>query len=198
VDAAYEKLLKADPTVKDIPIGTAKHELLRQIELEKRAVAPAGQLVWKFENVKPAGPDEVVFVRFKYEVSTEGGDNTMLGRWLVGHQITDAQGGLAFQPLYVLERKDVARGVHEIALPADVVGPDGSVMVMYLSAPTNSTTLIFPLDDGIQMLYRSGTFAGNYLRGPLSFLRGWLSCRFWVYRWRRGSASRSRCSAVLS
>jgi len=167
VEESYARLVKSDPTLRDIPPQRAKEQLRRQKELEKRAVAPGGQLVWNFANVKPLGEDELIFVRFKYEVSVETGDSTVLGRWYFGTYTKDESGARITRPIYAVERNDAARTVHEIALPASVVGLDGNFSIVFQSATSNIPTIVFPLEDGFQVLYRSGTFQGNFLRGSI-------------------------------
>jgi hypothetical protein len=166
-DEAYAKLIKADPTVKEISPKAAKEEILKQKELEKRAVAPGGQLIWTFDNVKPMGKNEAIFIRYKLEASSETPDNTIIGRWYLGTYIKDEAGARIKTTVPPIERKDAVRTVQEIAIDASVVGDDGKLSVVFLSSPINPAVVIFPLEDGLQVLYRAGTFDGNYLRGVI-------------------------------
>jgi len=58
--------------------------------------------------------------------------------------------------------------VHEISLPASMVSPEGDLYVVYGNPPSNSqqylVSVIFPVKDGIEVLYAVGGFKMNYLR----------------------------------
>jgi hypothetical protein len=113
------------------------------------------------------GKDEAIFLRYKFEVSADVRDNTVLGRWYLGSYIKDETGARIKTTVPPIERKDVTRAVQEIAIDSSVVGDDGRLSVVFLSSPTNAAVVIFPLEDGLQVLYRAGTFDGNYLRGVI-------------------------------
>jgi ABC-type transport system involved in multi-copper enzyme maturation permease subunit len=167
VDEAYARLVKSDPTLKEISPEAARAELRKQKELEKRAVAPGGQLVWRFENVRPLSKDEAIFIRYKLEASSDMPENMVVGRWLLGSYMKDESGARVKTSVSPIERKDVARTVQEIAIDAGVVGEDGRLDVVFLSSPNNNAVVIFPLENGLQVLYRAGTFDGNYFRGVI-------------------------------
>lgn len=57
---------------------------------------------------------------------------------------------------------------HEIKLPPDLIGDDGRMTIAFLNL--NQTALIFPLEDGIEVLYREGGFFLNYVRALLIIL----------------------------
>src|SRR5690606_24967398 len=40
----------------------------------------------------------------------------------------------------------------------------------FLNVPLNDTTVIFPLEDGLELLYKADTFTGNFIRGVLLIL----------------------------
>ena len=166
-DDAYERLLRIDPTIREMPPQRAKAELRKHKELEKRALAPGGRLVWRFENVRPLDPEDVVFIRFKYETSFMPGEHSTATRWYFGRSATDQTGAQGVQIVYGVERNDAPRAVHEIPIPATAIGADGVLFVEVLSSPLNALTAVFPLEDGLQVLYRSGSFHGNYLRSTI-------------------------------
>ena len=63
---AYEKLEKTGQLPKGI---TRKQALARLIEDQKkwkRAVTPAKQMIWEFNDIKPLDPSQSLFVKFKY------------------------------------------------------------------------------------------------------------------------------------
>ena len=52
---------------------------------------------------------------------------------------------------------------HEFAIPPNLLDEKGVLTVVF--ANPNGTTLLFPLEDGMEVLYREGGFGGNFMRG---------------------------------
>jgi len=61
---------------------------------------------------------------------------------------------------------------HELAVPADLFDKDGVLNISVLNP--NGTTLLFPLDEGMEVLYPEGGFALNFARG-LGIIFCWLA-----------------------
>jgi hypothetical protein len=61
---------------------------------------------------------------------------------------------------------------HEIGIPADLFDNDGLLTVTF--ANPNNTTLLFPLEDGLEVLYREGSFGLNFARG-LGIIFCWMA-----------------------
>jgi hypothetical protein len=142
-----------------------KSRLRKRKQLEKRAVPVGRELVWEFDNVKPLDPNQSLFIRFKYDVSVTPHDLQIYGQWFAG-DIRRVRYGLPVAtgfydpPL----RKDLIRTFQEIEVPADVVAADGYLAVGFFNSPLNRTVVIFPLEDGLEVLYKADTFGGNYIR----------------------------------
>jgi hypothetical protein len=52
---------------------------------------------------------------------------------------------------------------HEFAIPPNLYDEDGILTVSFLNA--NDKTLVFPMDEGIELLYPKGSFGPNFARG---------------------------------
>jgi hypothetical protein len=48
-----------------------------------------------------------------------------------------------------------------------VVASDGYLAVVFYNDPMNETTVIFPVENGFEVLYKAGGFAGNFFRAVL-------------------------------
>ena len=145
-------------------------ELTARKRLEKRAVAVGQALFWEFEGVKPREADETLFVRFKYDVAENPSDGQVYGRWQIGDLRPFKYGTEMKTPILPVERKDPIRSFREIRVPAEVVADDGYLAVTYLNPPFNRTVVIFPLEDGLEVLYKADTFTGNFIRAALMIL----------------------------
>jgi len=175
VQETYKKLEKEDrlpPGVVGNKIGYRNFikTLTKQIRVRRGAVEVGHDLLWEFENVKPLDPKQSLFVRFKFEASVNPADAGVFGRWVVGddRQIRDATG--IKTPIYTFDRKDLIRTFHEIEVPADAVAQDGYLVVGFLNVPLNSTVVIFPPEEGLEVLYKADTFTANFARAVLLIL----------------------------
>jgi hypothetical protein len=57
---------------------------------------------------------------------------------------------------------------HEFAIPPGLIDDEGKLTVIFHNR--NNTALLFPLEDGFEVLYREGGFGLNYMRGLLIIL----------------------------
>ena len=63
---------------------------------------------------------------------------------------------------------------HEFEIPPDLFDDTGMLTVMFVNP--NQTQLVFPLDDGMEVLYPEGGFGLNFARG-LGIIFCWLALR---------------------
>jgi hypothetical protein len=170
LEQAYNKLKQAGevpPGVDENPISRRnyKNEFARRIGLRKRAAVVGEELLWEFNNVKPKDPN--LFIRFKYDVAVNPQDLSIYSKWVVGDVRPLRLGTPIETPLYSLERKDLIRTFREFAVPADAVAGDGYLALAFLNDPLNDTVVIFPLEDGLELLYKADTFTANFIRAAL-------------------------------
>jgi len=169
VKQAYDKL-KKNEQLQQLLEKTSKHEILAELsaqkQLEKRAVVPGRELVWEFENVRPLDANDTLFIKFKYDVAVNPADLKVGGKWLVGD--IRQYGGKMKTPIYPFERTDLIRTFREIRVPADAVALDGYLAVAFFNdAHLNNTVVIFPLKDGLEVLYKADSFTANFIRAVL-------------------------------
>ncbi len=140
-------------------------ELRHTLKLQKRAAPPGYELTWQFNKVRPAEPNANIFIKFKYDVSRNPPDMKIFGKWFVGddRQLKYATG--IKTPIYAIERQDLIRTVYEIEIPSDAVADDGYVSITFQNDPQfNSAVVIFPFEDGLELLYKNDSFTANYIR----------------------------------
>ncbi len=163
VYAEMEKQGELPPSVTDYQKGRQnyKMELGKQMLMELRAAPVGRELAWRFRNVRPADPGGSIFIRYKYDVSENPADLQVYGAWFVGDERSFPYRSVTF------ERKELIRSFHEIEVPASVVADDGYLAVGFFNPPLNDTVVVFPAEDGVEVLYKADTFLGNYVRGVL-------------------------------
>jgi hypothetical protein len=147
-------------------------QLINRKRLEKRAVAVGQAIVWEFRNVRPMDPNRSLFIRFKYDVSVTPPDEQVYGDWRVGdlRGILKPNGPEVTTPVGRQIRKDPVRKLREMEVPASVVAKDGYLAVMYFNTRPNETVVIFPVEDGLEVLYKADTFTANFIRATLLIL----------------------------
>ncbi len=175
VDDTYKRLEETG----QLPLGVSDNKVSREnyiegltqsIKLGKRAVAVGHELVWEFNNVKPLDPNQSLFIRFKYDVSVNPPDLQVFGNWFAGDDRQLKYGAKVQTPIYAFDRKDLIRTFYEIEVPADAVAEDGYLAVGFFNVPLNNTVVIFPPEDGLEVLYKADTFTANFLRAVLLIL----------------------------
>jgi len=155
-----------------LPDNKSEQQILQELRDAARysmhSAEPGGMVLWEFHNVKPFDANESLFVRFKFNASQVIPDNQHFGVWYIGDYRQLQQGIERVKtPIYQVPRKDVVKTIHEFKVPADAVAEDGYLAVAYFNDPENNATIIFDQEEGLEVLYRAGSFADNYLRAVL-------------------------------
>jgi hypothetical protein len=170
VHEVYNKLKETG----QLPENMTYNEIIAQItsvkKLEKRAVPPGHILPMEFTGIKPLDPNESLFIRFKYDVAVAPPDSQIVGRWIVGDYQYILYGKQTDTPIYDEIHKNSIRTIHEIEVPASVVPASGRLCVAFANHPSNNTVVIFPLEDGLEVLYKADTFGANFIRASLLIL----------------------------
>jgi hypothetical protein len=163
----FEQLQKSGGLPADLSHDEIMAELTQQAELSQRAAEPGSVLVWDFDNVKPLS--ESIFIRFKYDVSTDPLDSQVYGRWVAGDYQFIRYGEIPKTPIYDNVIKDSIRTFHEIEIPAEVVPENGHLAIAFMNVPDNDTVIIFP-PDGFEVLYKADSFTNNFIRSVMLIL----------------------------
>jgi hypothetical protein len=164
----FKKLKEQGQIPEQMTARQAYMQLYQAKLLEKQAVPPGNQIRWQFEDIGPIDPNGFVFVRFKYDVSVNPPDLQIYGRWYIGDDRQLGQVAAAARtPVYVVDQPYSIRTIHEIAVPANAV-VDGYLGVVFENvASLNNTIVIFPTEDGLEILYKADSFGANFVRAAL-------------------------------
>lgn len=175
VQELYRKLEKNQ----QLPAGVADDKrlkyrymtiLTKRKRIEKGAVDVGQSMLWEFENVRLLDPNDSLFIRFKYDVSIFPADQQVFGRWEIGDYRQVQYGGSIKTPIYRFDRKDLVRTFHEIQVPSDAVTDNGYLGVRFVNPPLNNTVVLFSHSEGLEVLYKAGTFTGNFIKCALLVL----------------------------
>jgi len=108
--------------------------------------------------------DQPLFLRVKFYAAQTNQTGTYLGLWQVGPPDSTRSRSLP-QSL-------AANTFHEITIPPNLFDEGGKLTIDFENR--NNIALIFPLEEGLEVLYREGGFALNFARG-LSVIWCWLA-----------------------
>ena len=106
--------------------------------------------------------DQPLFLRTKFFAAQTNASGTYLGFWQVGANEADVSIPLSL----------AAETFHELQILPNRFDADGKLKIAFINR--NDTTLLFPIDDGIEVLYREGNFGTNFIRG-LAIILCWLA-----------------------
>lgn len=164
----FEKLRKQDEIPQEVFANELRRQqvmdwVVKQKRLEKRAAGVGERILWEFHNVRPVDPNENLFIRFKYD-ALPGSESEMWGRWVVGPYSAFAYQTAPEGPVYDQVLRHSSGSFHEILIPAAVVPADGHLAIGFQNVVPNDTAIVFPLDDGVELLYQANTFGANFVR----------------------------------
>ena len=169
IDADVQRAMQRAPNREKM----SPEELLQTQQMLKERITGMQQVVppnhlrlWNLDLglKKHLLSDQPLFMRVKFYVAQTNASGTYLGIWTVGP--TNSPLGRS------LPQSLAASTIHEIRLPPGLIDQNGILTVIFENR--NPMELIFPLEDGFEVLYREGTFGLNFARG-LAIILCWLA-----------------------
>lgn len=169
VDKEVEARLKANP-MSTLDAGLLRKQIEEGMKAAEQVVEPNHLRRWviDFGFRKEFMRDDPLFLRMKFhspETSPLGDAKTYRAVLLVGVPGTDK-----YFPID--EPSIAAETYHEFPVPPNLFDNDGKLTIEFRNY--NKSALLFPLDEGMEVLYREGSFGLNFARG-LGIILCWLS-----------------------
>jgi len=164
-DQVLRERLQKNPGLK-ADIVEARKQILEQIKAEYQIVPPGYAHEWKVDlgSAKELARGQPLYLRLKFNAADKSPSGTFDGRLRVGVPRKT--------PLWHSEPMSLAPDTfHEIEVPA-YYDEQGILTVTFGNA--NNTALLFPLEDGFELLYRQGGFGLNFVRG-LGIIFCWMA-----------------------
>jgi hypothetical protein len=162
-DAALRDRLAKNPvSTADLPV--VRRQILEQVKAEFQIVPPAHMKI-DLGSVKGKIQGKPLQIRTKFNSPDLTPDRTYAGVWQIGVP--------GKSKLWRSETMSLAHETfHEFAIPADLFDENGLLTVAFINE--NDLGLLFPLEDGFEVLYPTGGFTGNYIRG-LGIILCWMA-----------------------
>ncbi len=162
VEERFAQLEKDGQFPENMTPERIRAELRGQERFRAKTAELGREKIWEFSGVKTRDSDDYVFIRYKYRIAGDPLQDTTFGTWRAGDYRPLKMGEYPKTRIYAVERKEATQVALEFAVPADCVAEDGYLALGFFNDPAVNTQTII-LED-IKVLYRTGSFLGNYLR----------------------------------
>ena len=164
-DQVLRDRLQKNPDLK-ADVGEARKQILEQIKAEYQIVPPGYAHKWTVDlgAAKNLARGQPIHLRVKFNAADKSISGTYDGRWQVG--------AARKTPIWHSDVMSLAPDTfHEFEVPAHY---DDKGILTVAFANANNTALLFPLEDGLEVLYPQGSFGLNFIRG-LGIILCWMA-----------------------
>jgi hypothetical protein len=171
IDSETERILqgrlKTSP-VEKVDLPEVRKQIRERVKADFQLVPPSYTRQWQIDLgfAKNFLRDKPLQLRVKFNSAEKSPSGTFLALWQVGVPETAK-----------LWRTEIPMSLapdtfHEFEIPANLFDDKGVLTILFLNP--NRTSLLFPLEDGMEVLYPEGSFALNFARG-LGIIFCWLA-----------------------
>ncbi len=136
-----------------------RRQIMEELKAELQVVPPNYTRPWQIDLgfAKYYLRDQPLFLRVKFNAAEKSPSGTFLALWQVG-----------VPEKTKLWRTEVPMSLapdtfHEFQIAPNLFDENGVLSILFLNP--NETALLFPLEDGLEVLYREGGFGLNFARG---------------------------------
>ncbi len=148
-------------------LADVSKQIREQLKAQIQVVPPGAYRPWRIDLgvAKNWLHGRPLQLRIKFNAAQKTASGTFIAMWQVG--VPDET------PIWRSEAMSLSPDTfHEFEIPADLFDENGKLSITFVNA--NSTALLFPLEDGMEVLYRQGGFAMNFVRG-LGIIFCWMA-----------------------
>jgi hypothetical protein len=163
-----QERLKSSPDLAgsaDLP--EVEKQIREQVKAVYQVVPPGYSRQWRIDLSSQMNSlrDRPLQLRIKFNSAGGGTGRTFAGLWQVGNPQT-------MEPWQSESMSLSPDTFHEFQVPANLLDDKGVLAIAFLNP--NDTSLLFPVEDGVEVLYPEGGFALNFARG-LGIIFCWMA-----------------------
>jgi hypothetical protein len=165
-EKALQDRLKSNP-VEKADLAEVRKQIREQVKAAYQIVPPGYTRQWQIDlgHSKSYFQDQPLQLRIKFNTANKSPSGTYVGAFQVGDPNTTN--------FWRSDAMSLAPDTfHEFAIPANLCDAQGRLSIVFLNG--NDTSLLFPLDEGMAVLYPEGGFALNFARG-LGIILCWMA-----------------------
>lgn len=166
VNRLLQERLKASP-VPITDVDQVRKQIRERLRAENQITPPGYRRSWTVDLglAKNFLHGQPISLRLKFNTAQTSQNQTYHGFWIAGNP--ESKRAFRSEDLSL-----AADTFHEFRLPNDIFDENGKLEVHFVN--TGDTVLLFPENEGVEVLYREGGFALNYIRG-VGIIFFWLS-----------------------
>ncbi|MGD0746120.1 MAG: ABC transporter permease, partial [Verrucomicrobiota bacterium] len=167
-EQALQERLKSNPELnQSADLAEVRRQIHEQVKSQYQLVPPEYSREWRIDLgfARNYLQDKPLQLRVKFDTAIRMPSATYLALWQVGDPSTGNVKRLGPMSL-------AADTFHEFQIPPNVFDSKGVLTVTFVNP--NDATLLFPLEDGMEVLYPEGGFALNFARG-LGIIFCWMA-----------------------
>jgi hypothetical protein len=170
IDAETEQVLqnrlKTSPVDK-VDLPEVRKQIRERVKADFQLVPPSYQRVWQIDLgfAKNHLAGKPLQLRVKFNSAQKSASGTFVAMWQVG--VPEKTKFWQSEPMSLAPDT-----FHEFTIPPDLFDENGLLTITF--ANPNATALLFPLDEGMEVLYPEGGFALNFTRG-LGIIFCWMA-----------------------
>jgi hypothetical protein len=166
IEAAFQEVLKNNPNAQLDHVALRK-QIEEQVKASDQLVRPGYFRRWNidFGARQFLLKNEPLFLRIKFFVAQTNLTGTYLGLWQIGPPDSQRVFRTAHESL-------AEKTFHEFVIPPNLLDDKGVLTIDFVNQ--NDTAVLFPLDDGMEVLFREGSFGLNFARG-IGIIFCWLA-----------------------
>lgn len=159
-------------SVDKVDVPEVRKQIREQVKADYQLVPASFQRVWKIDlgRVKDSLAGRTLQLRVKFMASQKSPSGTFAGMWQVGEP--NKTKFWQSEPMSLAPATTEQQTFHEFPIPPDLFDANGILTVTFYNP--NNTALLFPLEDGLEVLYPEGGFALNFARG-LGIIFCWMA-----------------------
>lgn len=155
-DRSLRERLDKNP-VNQVDLPEVRRQILEQVKAEYQLVQPGFVRQWDIDlrSARKSLAGQPLFVRIKFNSADKSPSGTF--------DVLVQAGAPPAAPWQSEPLSLAPDTFHEIEVPSSYIGEDGRLSIAILNP--NNVALLFPLEDGLEVLYREGSFGLNFSRG---------------------------------
>jgi hypothetical protein len=165
-DRVLQARLKSNP-VDNVDLPEVRKQIREQVKAQFQLVAPGEPHGWQIDLgfTKNYLRDKPLQLRVKFNAAAKSASGTFVAMWQIGDP--NSTNFVQLAPMSLAPDT-----FHEFQIPPNLFDDKGVLTIVFANA--NSTALLFPLEDGMEVLYPEGGFAMNFARG-LGIIFCWMA-----------------------
>lgn len=165
-DRILQNRLKSS-AVEKVDVAEVRKQIHEQVKADFQLVPPSYDRAWKINlgSAKNYLGGKPLQLRVKFNAAQKSPSGTFIALWQVG--VPEKTKLWRSEPMSLAPDT-----FHEFAIPPDLFDANGVLTITFRNV--NPTALLFPLEDGMEVLYPDGGFGMNFARG-LGIIFCWMA-----------------------